>query len=167
MFLKKELSKSTLYHRLGKIYRSSMLKGSVSKIDKIITVSEFSKQDIIEELKIESDKVIAILESYNSFFGEEVTVEKKPELPFVLALGAADERKNVAGIVKAFAAIAEETNANLLIVGYSNWETSKVYGTVKQLGIENRVKFSGFVSDEALRDLYHRAACFALSLIHI
>lgn len=161
MFLKKELSKSTLYQRLGKVYRKFSLKWTADKIDKIITVSAFSRQDILQELPVAPEKVIAIHESYNGFFGEPSAANPPAGPPFFLALGARDARKNTLGLIEAFARIHTRTATNLRIVGYSGWQQSKAYGRVMELGLQERVQFSGFITDANLRTLYHQARAFA------
>ena len=50
----------------------------------------------------------------------------------------------------------------MVIVGKKGWLYDTILARAKDLGIEDRVIFTGFVSDEALPILYNKAQCFCL-----
>jgi glycosyltransferase involved in cell wall biosynthesis len=74
------------------------------------------------------------------------------EKPFLLYVGNVKPHKNLSGLIRAFALIADQTNHDLLIVGKKEGfitgdETSSVEGAK----LEGRVRFTGHVSDASLR----------------
>ena len=63
--------------------------------------------------------------------------------------------------MKAFNKLKDELpNLQLITVGGNGWDYGKVKEQVKTLGLENRVHFLGYVSDDLLRLLYRKAVVF-------
>lgn len=85
------------------------------------------------------------------------------EEPVVIYVGRVDDnRKNVPLLVRAFAAVVQRIpDAELWLVGSYSPE-GPVARSVETLGMRDHVKFLGFQPDDALPDLYRRAAVFAL-----
>jgi glycosyltransferase involved in cell wall biosynthesis len=90
--------------------------------------------------------------------------------PFVLALGTIQPRKNYVRLIQAFAKvvgqwwqISPETmgDVNLVISGGQGWLFDAIFAEVGRLGLEERVKFTGFVDDADLPALYSAATIFA------
>ena len=83
--------------------------------------------------------------------------------PYVLALGNLQPRKNIARLVEAFALARQEGDLphQLVVAGKAQWRESEVLATVERLGLEDVVRFPGYVADEDLPALYSGAACCA------
>jgi glycosyltransferase involved in cell wall biosynthesis len=80
---------------------------------------------------------------------------------YVLAVGNKQPRKNLSRLVRAFSSIAlEMPDVTLVIVGQSGWQGSDVEQTVKSLGLNTRVRFTGFVPETDLPALYSGADVF-------
>jgi len=126
---------------------------------KLITPSSAVRHDLIEHLGVEENKIIVIPEGYNTFFHELGNVERQP---FFLFVGTISPRKNLVGLLEAFAQLSEDIRAEytLKIVGATGWNTGPTYQTYEGLGLGDRVEFLGFKSDEELRLLYNQAAAF-------
>ena len=81
--------------------------------------------------------------------------------PFVLTVGQISPRKNLQTVLRAFIKLKKELpNLQLITVGGNGWDYGKVKEQVKALGLENRVHFLGYVSDDLLRFLYRKAVVF-------
>ena len=81
--------------------------------------------------------------------------------PFVLTVGQISPRKNLQTVLRAFNKLKDELpNLQLITVGGNGWDYGKVKEQVKALGLENRVHFLGYVSDDLLRLLYRKAVVF-------
>ncbi len=130
------------------------------KAVKIITISEFSKKEIIKYLKVNGDKVDAILLGA----GKKSKIISKCELngeKYFLYVGNVKEHKNLKVLLKAFNNIKNMIDAKLLIVG--NKEKLRSYD--KKLDditneIGDKVIFTGYVSDEKLEEYYLNALAF-------
>jgi glycosyltransferase involved in cell wall biosynthesis len=84
---------------------------------------------------------------------------------FVLFLGTIEPRKNVSRLVDAFAqllATDPETTSDLYLVvaGGKGWFSEPVFAQVEALGLEDRVFFPGYVSEEEKVLWYNAATCF-------
>ena len=86
------------------------------------------------------------------------------EHPFILFVGVLEPRKNVVGLLRAFAELLRENRRlckyRLVLVGEKGWHYQSIFDEVRQLHLENHVVFTGFVSDEDLVLFYNTAAVF-------
>jgi glycosyltransferase involved in cell wall biosynthesis len=165
------LSASKVFRqRLGNFYRRLVVTQVARRADRIIAVSEFSKQEIIEYLKILPDRIRVIHEGIDPQFTSLATAITSPpkigseslDTPFILALGAGDPRKNTLAVIRVYASRWQEfpNQEKLVIVGLRDWRFSAAYDLVRQLGLTKNVLFAGYVSEELLAWLYTSARCF-------
>jgi glycosyltransferase involved in cell wall biosynthesis len=89
--------------------------------------------------------------------GEAATL---PQAGFVLAVGTLEPRKNLMRLVAAYSSLDEELQRHhpLVVVGALGWEAGETLDALRSLG--ERCTMLGFVSDEALAELYRRCAVF-------
>lgn len=83
---------------------------------------------------------------------------------YVLNVGGINPRKNLVGLIRAFAEVAsrpEQADLGLVVAGPKGWKDDAVYQTVAELGLEGRVDFVGFVDDAQIASLMARCECFA------
>lgn len=134
--------------------------------DRILTVSEWSKRDISQQLEIPRERISVIYNWLEEHFGpvsehDVEIVRRKYDLPerFVFALGSHYRYKNPEGLIQAFAAIApKHPDVTLLLkVG----RPKRLDGLVRRLGLQDRVRYQGFVPDADLPALYRAATLFA------
>lgn len=125
---------------------------------KILTVSEFSKNEIMRFLSVRSEKIEVIYNAVSPFF--KIPVSHKPtNKKYILAVSSIDPRKNFAMLLQAFSMLSDDT-VELYIVGGQN----AIYATsIKEL-CENipagKIKWLGRVTDSELKSLYANALCF-------
>jgi glycosyltransferase involved in cell wall biosynthesis len=136
----------------------------------IITVSEFSKGSIIEHLRID-DKLIFVTHEGPSHSFRPI---QNPELlsslrmkygldsNFVLAIGSADPRKNIATLMDAYAMLPEgiRENYRLVIVWTAPFLAPSISKRIESLGLNRYVQFLDHVSNEDLVLLYNEASLF-------
>ena len=100
--------------------------------------------------------------------GESIAIRAKYGLghhPFVLAVGTMQKRKNHRALVRAFAGLAD-SRSNLVIAGGKGWLYEDVMKEVHANGLEDRVKFAGFVAEPDLPALYRAARVFAFPSLY-
>ena len=87
-------------------------------------------------------------------------VKAKYDLPkkFILYVGNLEPRKNIESFIEALDLVKEDIK--LVIVGGIGWKKSKIFKTIKNLGIENRVIFTGYINDIEKIKLYNLAKVF-------
>ena len=156
-----------MYHTfLKKMYFKQVIPYSLKKAEKIITISENTKLDILKEFSISEKKIEPIYLGVDEIFSPRekeicISILKKygVEQPYILFVGMLEPRKNIPGLINAFAAL-ENKNQKLVIVGKKGWLYEKIFAQVKKLNIENEVRFTGYVPDEDLPFFYSSATCF-------
>lgn len=124
------------------------------KAHAVITVSEFSKQEIVETLKIPSEKIHVIncsIPSYHAIENDIISDNSKEK--YILSVSSMDPRKNFIRLVEAFNKI-EDKSIKLYIVGMQ----FKAFNTpdMEKLIREN-VILTGYLDDESLQKMYKNA----------
>lgn len=146
---------------------------SAQRADHIITVSEFSKKQIVEILDIPEDKVTV---TYNAVRQKEYRpqpfeiVSEKYGLrqPYILALSSFSPHKNMASLIKAFAILRkrEFRDLHLVVVGHSPNGKGSLEQLVQDLEIQDAVIFTGYVEDDVLPTLYAHAEAFVFPSLY-
>ena len=136
--------------------------------DVILTVSEYGKREVEKYVGIPGDKIRvvynAVDERFRPLSKASVTTylraKRYPE-DYVLFVGAVEPRKNLETLIGAFGDIERSFgNLHLIIVGPKGWLYESVFKKVEELGLTNKVHFTGFVADEELIYLYNGAQVF-------
>ena len=89
----------------------------------------------------------------------------KPKKPYILFLSSLKPSKNVEGLIRAFYEL-RTTNYELVIAGKKAWLYEKIFALVNQLGLENKVKFTGFVDEATKVTLMQEASVYVLPSFH-
>ncbi|HYA18860.1 MAG TPA: glycosyltransferase family 1 protein [Bryobacteraceae bacterium] len=155
--------------------RSAQLRMTVARsvrlAAKVITVSEFSRSQILKAYDIPAGKVVAIPNAANPHFrviGREraqksVRAELNFDAPFVFSVGDLQPRKNHIGLIEAFSMAMQrqpKLNHHLVLTGKQTWFTPKVREAAARSGFAGRIHFTGFVDDARLLELYNACDCF-------
>lgn len=152
------------YQRFGKIYRSFVSVRAARLASHIVTVSEYSKGDILASIKgINADRVLVTHQSCDAAFLFQGGAKTRNDSFFkIFALGARDPRKNTKRLIEAFSLLAKgaDLDVHLVIGGYEGWRESDAYACVKQEGLEDRVKFLDFISTAELINHFREADLF-------
>jgi glycosyltransferase involved in cell wall biosynthesis len=145
---------------------SERLRHGVTRIDRVITDSQASKQDIVRLLGIPEDKVdVAYLGISEAFFTTRPnrSALKKffVDQDYILYVGSGDPTKNLHCLLKAYSALPAELlfGYNLVLVGDLKKNTP-LLKDIKELKLSNRVILTGRVDEQDLIQLYHHASLF-------
>lgn len=147
---------------------------SVKKAKKVITISEFSKSEIIKTYKVIPEKVEVVYPSFNkNLFHGKVPATKISQLKtkynlkgkYLFYWGTLQPRKNISRLIEAFAKI-NKPNLKLVICGKKGWLYEQIFDLVKRLGIEEKVIFIGFAPDEDLPGLIKASRGFVLPSLY-
>ena len=145
-------------------YLTAMTRISVRRAAHVITVSEFTRQEVIDLLGVNPASVTAVPNGYDERLSplppataEAFRREKQLPPEFLLFIGTLEPRKNLPTLLRAYAAVRDRVHMPLLIGGGKGWWFEEVFDLVKRLRIEDRVQFLGFVLAEEL-PLYYATA---------
>jgi glycosyltransferase involved in cell wall biosynthesis len=152
-------------------YLNKVVPESVALADVVAAISHTTKQALIENYKTPPEKITVIpcgIAPYFKRITDPILLEAtrhKFELkrPLVLSVGTLEPRKNHLGLIKAFYEVqqSKENSAMLAIAGGEGWLYEETLRTVKELKLEDKVRFLGRVSDLELIILYSLADIFA------
>jgi len=149
------------------LYARPMLNLVARKAAHIVTISEYSKAQIVDRLGVTAGRVTVI----HCGVGEEfqaadrrealnaVRAELGIEQPYVLYLGSLKPHKNVSCLLRAFAILQQRQDLphELLIIGEgARWKSSLVQESVR-LGIAGKTKFVPYVRPGLLPKIYAAA----------
>lgn len=139
-------------------------KKAAEQADLIIAISEQTKRDIIQFLKVPGEKIRVVYQGCHQAFKENQSeaflnsVKEKHNLPkrFILNVGTVEARKNLLNIVKAI----DGTEIPLVVIGKKTKYFNKVQKFLKKNKLENQVQFLQNVSMEELAAIYKLAEIF-------
>ena len=140
---------------------------SARRAARIITVSAFTRDEVVRRLRVPASKVAVVHNAVDAAFkplpAEEIARFKEAQrLPerAILCVGTLEPRKNLTGLLEAFARLAPATDAELVVVGGQGWLFDEALAHVATLGLTGRVRFTGFVPDDDLPRWYNAATIF-------
>ncbi|AAK80853.1 glycosyltransferase involved in cell wall biosynthesis [Clostridium acetobutylicum] len=158
---------------VGKGYLLKFLKNMpfiIENSDAILTVSEYSKKDILKYFPINEDKIyvtpLAANYNYKPLSREHCKkfIEKNYSIsdPFVLYLGGFSKRKNVRNLILAFADASKKLSKkhNLVIIGLCRDELESLKDLCRHLNISNEVIFTGYIGERFLPVFYNACELF-------
>lgn len=133
----------------------------LKKMDKVTTPTRRAADILERESGLRDVLAISCGIDASRFINNTPTSNKDPRVLFV---GRLDYEKRLDILIHAIHQISREIDVTLEIVG-NGGERDALKKLSKELGIENRVKFLGFVSEEDLPKAYERATVFAMPSI--
>lgn len=161
----------SMYQRLGRLYRKNIVPPVVQYASKVITVSNFSKQDILAHFPLlKADNVVVTYEAAAEAFSNlpaktrEDSTAKKYGVngEYIFVLGALDPRKNTKMVIEVFLALKSEgkINSSLVIAGIPKWRTSSFCDIVSHSPYRDSIIFTEYITQSELVSLYQGAKVF-------
>lgn len=130
----------------------------IRKSDKIICISENTKNDLINFYNIKEDKISVIYNGYDRKLFNKDNIDKKIlnkyniNYDYMIMVGASYPHKNIEVAIKAFKDIKQ--GCKLIIVGKDSPYILKLKDLSRDLNVQDKVKFMGYVPDEDLPTFY-------------
>ena len=137
-------------HQL-KLYTRAMtflIKLNFHSCDQVIAISDFDKNEMIRYFPRYKNKIIRI---YDPIKFKSITLNN--ERTYITALNIQHPHKNTLALVKAYARIASDIKENLVLVGCKSFVPEvemEIKKIIKENHLNNRIQFTGFVSEEEL-----------------
>ncbi len=133
-----------------------------NKAKRVVTVSEFSKADIVNSYGVNENKIDVVYNGANNAFlpltKEEVqnVREKLTEgIPYFVFVGAFNPRKNVDGLINAYTIFRTKANSTikLVLVGEPMFKTKAIKNAYNNCPFKNDIVFTGRKEVNELRDI--------------
>ena len=131
----------------------------LEKAKLVATVSEFSKNDILEYYKVEPEKIDVVFSAAKDIF-HPLNEEEKKEIKnkytdgkeYFIYAGAIHPRKNLMNLLKAFSIFKkrQQTNMKLILTGRLAWKYESFTKSLKTYKYRDDVLMTGYVPEDEL-----------------
>jgi glycosyltransferase involved in cell wall biosynthesis len=146
-------------------------KFSINKSKQIISVSKTTKKDIIKNYAVDESKISVVYNGFEKSFNKlKIPAFAKANASkekFILFVGTLQPRKNLEVLIDAFEKF-QQTNPDfkLVIVGKKGWLYKSIFEKVKTMNLEDKIIFTGHISDDELVWYYENAFCLTLPSLY-
>lgn len=158
------LKKQNYYDSRTKLSFMFATYAAVRRADKIIAISQFTKDELINLMHVHPDKIAVVHASYDSSLfhrqdnDEQIASIKykyKIEGRYILYFGTLEPRKNIPKLIEAFAHLKKQGNFDykLVIAGSKGWLYKQIYDAVTSNGLQSEIIFPGYIRSEELPSL--------------
>ena len=164
---KKKGANQSLYQRLGRIYRRWVVPRIIPKCKRIITVSDYERENILQKLSLDPQKVTTI---YNGLSAAFHPSRKNPDIvkkyisvePYLFFLGNTDPKKNTPNTLKAYAIYLQKSKRKLPLL-IADLKESVIDTLLAKEGlthIKPNLYFPGYIPNGDLPSVYTGAFAF-------
>ena len=166
----------------GRFVHVQMTRRVMQGAARLFAVSHFTKQDITRFFGISPDKIEVVYNALDEGFqlghttaAERETIVERYQVnyPFLLYAGRISPHKNVVRIIEAFSALKSDLakedkyeDLKLIIIGDEVSKHPDIRRAVIKSGVQNDVRFLGFVSIDILRIFYDAAKVFVFPSLY-
>jgi glycosyltransferase involved in cell wall biosynthesis len=164
-----------MHRKIKILYFRSLIPLSLRNSTAILTVSESTKKDLMARFNFLDPEKIKVIHlgvppptNKNKENGVSHNLEKYGlEIKkYFLFIGTLEPRKNIVGLLKAFHRLKESSqdkdylDYKLVIVGKPGWFYKKIFAAVEEMGLQEDVVFTGYITEEEKRYLLEHAYLF-------
>jgi glycosyltransferase involved in cell wall biosynthesis len=141
--------------RRDRLVFRTMVPRSVRRAARVLTVSEWTKRDLIEHYSVPEDKVVVTPNGVDPIFAP--SGARPDGSPYALFVGTLQPRKDPLAALEALALVPDDLR--LVLVGPDKGSGAEAHRTASKLGLNGRVEFAGHVEKGRLAELYRGARC--------
>jgi glycosyltransferase involved in cell wall biosynthesis len=165
-----------LPNRAAYYYARGMMTMAARRAQRVLTVSEASKDDILHFLRVPADKVEVIYNALDERLASAPTADDIGRVrdrflltsPFILYTGNIKPHKNVDRLIEAFSILRRRgfEDVKLLIIGDEISKYQNLRRLVHRFQLHQKIRFLGFVPDATLSALYRLASVFVFPSLY-
>lgn len=156
---------------------SQLLPRAIGLAQKVITISQHSKQDIMRVFGVEDEKIVVVYPGCDACFRPISTNECPPEVkgflgsrisgPFILYVGSFDRRKNTASLLRAYSRLVQRGAEHMLVLAArKGYQYRSIEKLVTELSLTDRLILLDFVPRQYLPYLYNLADLFVFPSLY-
>ena len=160
------------FNRRSRAQLRLTVRRTARKAAQILTLSEFSRRDIIDTYRIAPDRVSVTPAAAPSHFKpieDETELRKIREIygierDYILSVSSIQPRKNLIRLIEAYSCLRglrpEGKLPQLILVGKRGWLDNETFRAAQRHSANNDIAFTGYVAENDLPALYSGATCF-------
>ncbi|MEZ4895321.1 MAG: glycosyltransferase family 1 protein [Saprospiraceae bacterium] len=151
---------------LMRTYYNRMMPQYVMKAGQIAAVSEYTKEDIIQQFNVSPERISVVYNGVRSVFSPDSTTGSRSIRhqvtggnPYFLYVGSMHPRKNINRLLEAFRLFkaSGQWNHHLILVGRMAWKSTGIRQEVEQHPDRATIHLPGNITDEQMVDYYREA----------
>ncbi|MFA6512465.1 MAG: glycosyltransferase family 1 protein [Patescibacteria group bacterium] len=142
-----------------------VIRSALHRSQKIITVSRYSKDQILDHFpELPSKKIVVTYEGVDDLAASATgVIPAAVQQPYFLYIGNAYPHKNLEKLLEAMKLFSEDDDATkLVLVGKMDYFYTRLVDYARELDISDRIVFTGYVDDATLSALYTHAAAYII-----
>src|ERR1041384_2123257 len=160
------------FNRRSRAQLRLTVRHTARKAAQILTLSEFSRRDIVDTYRIAPDRVSVTPAAAPSHFKpieDETELRKIREIygierDYILSVSSIQPRKNLIRLIEAYSCLRglrpEGKLPQLVLVGKRGWLDNETFRAAQRHSANNDIAFTGYVAENDLPALYSGATCF-------
>lgn len=159
-----------LYGRFELSYHRWAARFALRHARHVITISEFSKREIVATIGVDPDRITVIPLGYD-------TTQYRPDLPseqidrvtarygvkrdaYLFSIGRLEQKKNTRGLIEAYARARRAMNLPLVLAGTRGFGYDQIKDTIRQRGVSAHVRELGWIPQQDVPYLLAGARAF-------
>ena len=153
-------------------YLSRNIRRTLDEADAILTISEFSKQELVEQLDASPETVHVVYPGLDHARGQPSTediVLARASLrltrPYLLMVSTLEPRKNIPFLLEVFDRL-EGFDGDLVIAGMKGWRYEPILKAMREAKRADRIRYLDYVNEEHLAGLYAGAELFVFPSLY-
>ena len=171
IFLESTSFKGSAYQNIGNIYRKLIVPSIIKKSNLLITVSDFERENIINRLKVDNEKIVTVYNAANESFRKIddenylSLIRKKYQLPqeFILFFGNKAPKKNTVNVLKGYSeyiSMAKEKKLPLIITDCSTTYINRIIDHCRIQEIKDHLEIRNYIPFDELPAVYNLATLY-------
>lgn len=141
-----------------KIYAKIMFQQVKRKANEILTVSTFTKNELVRELNVQKDRVSVIYNGVEKSWFDIHEASHLKTRDYLIYVGNVKPHKNLKNLIAAFEMLKDNIHHDLYIVGKKDGFITADHDVARKAqALEGRVHFTGFVDNDTLKKLISNA----------
>jgi len=159
-------------HRPTQIdYLDWSTKFALNHAQKIITISNFSKAELIDVYKANPSQITVVYNGYNDNIYKQLSSEKTEitlarngiTRPYIFYVGRLEKKKNISNLIEAFALLKQnhpEIHHKLILVGNASYGFDEIKYNISEYNLDHEVIMTGWINELYMPDIFNGADAF-------
>ncbi len=151
---------------------------ALKRAKKIITVSEFTKKEILKNYQVKNDKIAVVhngfMDSLYKKLPENEDMEKilkkyGLDFPYFLYVGRMEKKKNIHRLIEGFSIFKErnkDSNIKLILAGRAGYGYDEMRYLIEEFALENDVLILGWVEEKDMPYIFNKAEAFVFPSLY-
>ena len=160
------------YPPLQRLYLKTQTRRAAAHARRLIAISTSARDDIVRLFGVPAARIDVAPPGVDPAFqpypeAEIAAFRRRHDLPerFILHVGTLQPRKNIPTLLEALARL-RRPEVPLILVGGKGWMYDQIFTRIEALGLEEEVRFAGYVADETLPLWYNAASLFVFPSLY-